>query len=389
MAYVELPALRVPPVERQYGQGRQREPVKSSSAASAALAASITREASSQTYLTIRYLVDPALVEHAYRAYAYFRWVDDTLDEDCLSQDEKHAFLARQKTIILNCYAGKYRFNDLSRRVAGSQWRTIQSINNDGHAGQLDKLDWRFDVSVRSGASQDNRPIRELSPEEEMVVDLINSNLSTDSGLAVYMREMMQVMAIDVERIGRLISELEIEAYTRSLAMAVTEALHYFIGHNQYAPHDETRYLAVTGAHITHMLRDMIADTETGYYNIPHEFLAENGIGPADVDDIAFRNWVSGRVQQARACFAVGREYMAQVDNVRCRLAGYAYIARFEVVLDAIEKDGCRLRAVYPERKGTRAKLKMALAALGHTLGSLLGGRPRTSALAEVIVEQI
>ena len=36
------------------------------------LAASVTKEASIQTYLTIRYLVDTQLVDDAYRAYAYF-----------------------------------------------------------------------------------------------------------------------------------------------------------------------------------------------------------------------------------------------------------------------------------------------------------------------------
>ena len=49
---------------------------------SQALAASITKAASKQTYYTIRFLVDRERVKNAYRAYAYFRWVDDTLDED-------------------------------------------------------------------------------------------------------------------------------------------------------------------------------------------------------------------------------------------------------------------------------------------------------------------
>ncbi len=47
-----------------------------------ALAADITRAASKQTYYTIRFLVDRSLVEDAYRAYAYFRWVDDCLDQE-------------------------------------------------------------------------------------------------------------------------------------------------------------------------------------------------------------------------------------------------------------------------------------------------------------------
>ena len=45
------------------------------------LAAGITKSASKQTYYTIRFFVDRDLVNDAYRAYAYFRWVDDVLDE--------------------------------------------------------------------------------------------------------------------------------------------------------------------------------------------------------------------------------------------------------------------------------------------------------------------
>ncbi|HWQ83615.1 MAG TPA: hypothetical protein VN363_03560 [Anaerolineales bacterium] len=45
------------------------------------LASQITRAASQQTYLTIRLLADPGQADDAYRAYAYFRWVDDWLDE--------------------------------------------------------------------------------------------------------------------------------------------------------------------------------------------------------------------------------------------------------------------------------------------------------------------
>ncbi len=42
------------------------------------LAASITKAASRQTFYTVRLLADRDLLDDAYRAYAYFRWVDDT-----------------------------------------------------------------------------------------------------------------------------------------------------------------------------------------------------------------------------------------------------------------------------------------------------------------------
>ena len=46
------------------------------------IAPAITKAASKQTYYTIRFLVDRDRVADAFRAYAYFRWVDDTLDNN-------------------------------------------------------------------------------------------------------------------------------------------------------------------------------------------------------------------------------------------------------------------------------------------------------------------
>jgi hypothetical protein len=54
-------------------------------------AASITKVASKQTYYTIRLLVDRERVEDAYRAYGYFRWVDDTLNAVSGSDPEARA----------------------------------------------------------------------------------------------------------------------------------------------------------------------------------------------------------------------------------------------------------------------------------------------------------
>ncbi len=50
----------------------------------------ITKAASKQTYYTIRFLVDRERVADAYRAYAYFRWVDDTLDSIPISRRSRH-----------------------------------------------------------------------------------------------------------------------------------------------------------------------------------------------------------------------------------------------------------------------------------------------------------
>ena len=68
------------------------------------LAASITKAASQQTYYTIRLLADRDLLDDAYRAYAYFRWVDDCLDLPSGSSAERLAFIGRQKSLLESCY---------------------------------------------------------------------------------------------------------------------------------------------------------------------------------------------------------------------------------------------------------------------------------------------
>ncbi|MGW8251675.1 MAG: squalene/phytoene synthase family protein, partial [Anaerolineales bacterium] len=127
--------------------------------------------------------------------------------------------------------------------------------------------------------------------------------------------------------------------------------------------HSKARYLAATAAHISHMLRDTFEDAEAGYFNIPGDVLEANGITPQDISSDPYRAWVRSRVRQARVYFNAGRDYLAQVQSFRCRMAGYAYIARFEWVLDAIEMDEYILRPRYVERKQTSAGVRMVLSA--------------------------
>lgn len=283
-----------------------------------ASATSITRAASMQTYYTIRFLVDRGLAGDAYRAYAYFRWVDDWLDGRGCDQSECLAFVNRQRALVDRCYRGE-------------------------------------------------RP-HDLADEEHMLADLIRGDRGKSSGLQSYISNMMAVMAFDAERRGRLISRDELANYTRWLAMAVTEAVYYFIGRNCLSPRGNTRYLAVSAAHITHMLRDTLEDVEAGYFNIPREFLDSQGIGPWDVNSGAYRAWVQRRVQLARTYFEASRDCLAQIENARCRLAVLAYIARFEIVLDLIERDGCLLRREYSERKSLASGLRMGWSVFSQAL---------------------
>jgi phytoene/squalene synthetase len=203
-----------------------------------------------------------------------------------------------------------------------------------------------------------------------MLADLIHNDPDMSSGLYAYLQHMLAVMAFDAGRRGRWISAPELAEYTFHLATAVTEALHYFIGHCFFSPHNEARYLAASAAHITHMLRDTFEDNAAGYYNIPGEYLERHRLAPQDVECKPYRAWVSERVHLAREQIQAGKEYLTQVESLRCRIAGYAYLARFEVVLEVIEREGFNLRAEYRERKRLGAWIKVCWSAVSSAFGS-------------------
>ncbi len=297
------------------------------------LAAAITKAASKQTYYTIRFFVDRDLVADAFRAYGYFRWVDDALDGDELDTGEKLAFIHRQESLLEACYRGEMP--------------------------------------------------KDLIPEEQILVDLVANDRGVDSGLHIYLRKMMDVMIFDARRRGEIMSRQELHTYSHKLAVAVTEAMYYFIGNESPAPHNESRYLAVTAAHITHMLRDAHEDVQAGYFNIPQEVLQGHNLSPQDVDNPSYRTWVCKQVQLARRYFKAGRASLAQIRSFRCRLVGFAYTARFEWMLRAIERDNFCLRSEYAERRGFPAGLWMS----ASTLASLLLSPWRNLGVGKLIVQ--
>ncbi len=282
------------------------------------LGAEITRASSKQTYYTIKYFADGDRTEDAYRAYGYFRWVDDILDTPRGTRAEKSRFIQRQRDLLEASY----------RREALSG----------------------------------------LCPEEQMLADMVAHDTDNHPGLRSYLENMMAVMEFDAKRRGHIISQAELDQYTHWLAVAVTDALFYFIGHDDPAPDHPGRYDAVTAAHITHMLRDTYEDTYTGYYNISRQHLEEHYTTPHEKNTEACKAWVSARVRLAHQNFKRGRKYIGKVKNFRCRLAGYAYAARFEWVLRAIERDNFCLRLEYAERKSLPAAIKMSW----YTLVSML-----------------
>ena len=296
---------------------------------SAKLARAITRNGSKQSYFIASLLADKDLKDDCLRAYAYFRWADDVIDVSATSTDDRLAFIKRQKQLIDCLYEGE-------------------------------------------------RPDA-LQPEEEMIADLIAHDRGEYSGLQSFIRNFITVLEFDASRRGRLISQSKLTWYSQCLGKAVTDAIQYFIGNDHIYVSNENRYLAATAAHITHMLRDTAEDLPDGFINVPSEWLADNGFDyeASDFDqsimnDPAFQIWVRGQVELARGYFQAGKLHLDRLPILRCKIAAYWYCARFECVLDAIERDEYVLRSEYRERSSLSTKLKMGRLAISLTLRHLV-----------------
>jgi phytoene/squalene synthetase len=289
---------------------------------SAVLARSITKKGSVQTYYTARLMVDKDLADDFFRAYAYFRWIDDVIDVTAESDEERLSFMSNQSKLIDDLYQHK--------------------------------------------------PVPDLLPEEEILQDLINNDRGENSGLQSFICNMFAIIEFDARRKGRLISGEELNWYVNTLGKSVTEGLLYFIGNGNPYPDSENRYQAGIAAHISHLLRDTGQDNQDGFYNIPGEYLEEQDIERSDVNNPAYKDWVRKRVDSARVLFEDGKQYLDEVDVLRCKIVGYWYCTRFEVVLDTIEKDGYLLREEYNERRQVGTWLKIIWLGISLSIKHLL-----------------
>ena len=120
------------------------------------------------------------------------------------------------------------------------------------------------------------------------------------------------------------------------------------------------------------MLRDMRSDIAEGYINIPAEYLKVCSIAAEDMESPSFRAWVRERLALAREYFRDGKRYLDDLDVLRCKIAGNWYIARFECVLDAIEKDGYVLRTQYDKRRKSFTWFKLGWLAVSLILRHFL-----------------
>jgi phytoene/squalene synthetase len=296
------------------------------SKASATLAKAITKASSLQSYTTARLMVDQDLEEDCYRAYGYFRWVDDMVDEFCRDEAERVKFIRRQEGLVAALFRGEQP--------------------------QI------------------------FEPEESILADLVSNEHGSTNLLRSYVENFLAIISFDARRKGRMIRKRELDWYAATLGQAVTDGIQYFVCNGHPYSESSTRYMAATAAHITHMLRDMREDLREGYINIPQEVLEAGRIDLEDWDAAENRAWVRERVNLARRYFQEGKAYLGSLAVLRCKVVGTWYCARFETILDRIERDGYVLREVYPKTPKILTWMRYAWMAIrlavGHMVGNLV-----------------
>jgi phytoene/squalene synthetase len=259
------------------------------------LAQNLTRQSSLQTYWTIKLLVDRPLVNHAFKAYAYFRWLDDQIDQTGKTKVERQEIINHHKKIIHACYS--------------------------------------------------NRPLLHLSLHEQLLSSLIASDPRPNSKLHSFITNFFAIIEFDAKRQGKPVSQTELSWYTDTLAKAVTDGIEHFVNHHYSYPDGPGHYRAAIGAHLTHMLRDLSEDYDQGYFNLPSGLIKPYGSGSP-----ALNQWVKTKVKTARNHFYHGKNYIRRLPVLRGKLAASWYCCRFEAILTQIESDHYRLRPTYRRR---------------------------------------
>ncbi len=187
------------------------------------------------------------------------------------------------------------------------------------------------------------------------------------------------LIEFDAYRKHTQITQEELDWYTGTLSIAVTNGIEYFINHTFAYPDSSNQYLACKAAHIVHMLRDYRQDIDAGFINIPKEYLCQHQLEPKDIDAPAFRNWVKQQVLVAKNIFDEGKTYIQRPPVIRGKIAALWYCARFEGLLETIQRDGYILRSQYAKQRNLLNFFSMFGIAVHVVVFHLFSGTERVS----------
>jgi len=252
-----------------------------------ARATATTKRHNPSAYWLSNLLYDKGMTPIFCLIYAYFRWLDDYIDEPNTESFVCRQMVANQKELLVGAYCNP-----------------------------------RMSVS---------------STPEAMIVSVIDYDKSRGMLLKTSIMDMIAALEWDTYRRGKVVSSKELAQYSWWLGRSYTKALQAFIAYPYKYPDHEYRYYAGVGAHITHIMRDFYEDLSLGYINISKEDIRHYSIDIRCPIALSLREWAQKTVITARKYINWGKLYLSTLPIFRCRLMGYIYCSRYEMVLDVIE----------------------------------------------------
>jgi phytoene/squalene synthetase len=231
----------------------------------------VTKETTSFGYWVGRAFFRPELNLILFTAYAYFRWLDDIIDQENISREAASRLVARQRSLTRAWYAGSDPFPSN-----------------------------QFEALLQGAIEYDRM-------SEYRLHHMIHCFLSA--------------LAWDAERRHTIVTQQDLDRYSLHLGRAYAEGLLFGLGLNPVcSDYRGPRDLCGTAAHLTHLLRDLFIDLELGYVNISSRDMERFCIDIADPELRGTKQWVMFTIERAHTLFLQGRRHRDGLPTMRARL---------------------------------------------------------------------
>lgn len=223
-----------------------------------------------------------------FMAYSYFRWLDDSLDEQDLEPQIAKHLVSRQVALVSTWYAGE----DFPEAENLAERELYQVIRCDRASGRL---------------------------LENMI------------------RRFLEALAWDAVRRHTSVSQSALDHYSSLLGCAYAEGLLYGLGLNPIDPrYARAAYLGGVAAHLAHILRDFELDLSVGYYNISLEDQHRFGIDLSHLNLARLCAWKQHLANRAYIKFCEAKRADRELPTRRARLLFYLVCARYRRIAEKV-----------------------------------------------------
>lgn len=230
---------------------------------------------------------------HAIVGFAWLKCLDDAVDEEP-DADRAADTLRRQRRLMERVYGG------------------------DGLSGEALPIPDRFGVPLFRRDRALGAPLRPI------------------------LEAILETMAFDVDRRGKVLSDAELDAHVVKLGGSVLRYLAHFVSMDLRLPDEYVEPASRAYLHADSLI-DLAEDLRAGLINIPAEAMERYGIDPRSPGP-EVEAWRRNQVPGITALFEEARSHTRRIDSRAMRLLSSLFLARkrrhFERAMSAGAEDG-------------------------------------------------